>query len=182
MANSDVVAVCSLEYEKLKDEQRSRIGFRDNLVFATIAAIGAVLSYALQSPSRHSAFLVLPPLCFALGWTYLMNDQKITAIGDYLASTLAAQMTASGIERPFGWERQHREDDGQAARKLIQLLVDLVLFYGTPVTGIVAYLHLTRHPPIGLVLVAGVELALLGLLAVQILWYARVPRRGRTVT
>jgi len=35
------------EYGKLKDEQAQRIGFRDNLLYVTLALFGTVLAFAV---------------------------------------------------------------------------------------------------------------------------------------
>lgn len=40
------------EYAAVKEEQRARIGFRDNLLYATLAAMAAVVAGALQADSR----------------------------------------------------------------------------------------------------------------------------------
>jgi hypothetical protein len=173
-----IADVYLLEYEKLKEEQVSRIGFRDNLVYVTIAAVGAVLSFALKSPTRPSIFLVLPPLCFALGWTYLMNDQKISAIGQYLRGTLAPALQSEVRSAPvLTWELAHRADDLRTSRKLIQWLVDEVLFCVTAVVGIAAYFVLTNGGSLALGSLAVVELMLMALLGVQIARYA-VQNRG----
>jgi hypothetical protein len=162
------------EYEKLKDEQISRIGFRDNLIYVTIATVGAVLSYALQSPEKYPAFLVLPPLCFALGWTYVTNYEKVTAIGDYLRDTLSQVFTSILTGAVFRWEEDHRLGKARRFRKVVQLLVDQVLFCGSGVGAIVAYLVLVDRPPLELQFLALIEAALVLLLSSQILRYAAV--------
>ncbi len=48
-----VVDIYLREYEKLKDEQIAQIGFRDNLIYATLVAIGGLLSFALASRARY---------------------------------------------------------------------------------------------------------------------------------
>ena len=55
------------EFEKLKDEQTQRIGYRDNLVYATLIAIGGVFAYSLEKADHFSVMLVLPldPLFWA---------------------------------------------------------------------------------------------------------------------
>ena len=69
-----------LEYQQIKDEQRSRIGFRDNLLYATLASIATVVIAAAQA-GRAALVLMLPAACLVLGWTYLVNDEKVWAIG-----------------------------------------------------------------------------------------------------
>lgn len=41
-----------LEFEKLKEEQIHRIGFRDNLIYATLIAITAVVSIVADDVTR----------------------------------------------------------------------------------------------------------------------------------
>jgi hypothetical protein len=67
------------EYKQLKDEQRARIGVRDNLIYATFTALAAVAVFAFGGVSpRYPALLLLPPACIVLGWTYLSNDRKVS--------------------------------------------------------------------------------------------------------
>lgn len=82
--NQTLLEVYLNEYQKLKDEQIARIGFRDNLIYATLVAIGGLLSYALADAANARALLILPLATFTLGWTFLINDAKISAIGRYL--------------------------------------------------------------------------------------------------
>ncbi len=61
------------EYNALKGEQSSRIGFRDNLLYVTLTLYGGIFSYAVTDiQQNYYAFLVLPWVCFVLGWTYLI--------------------------------------------------------------------------------------------------------------
>ena len=54
------------EFEKCKAEQMMRIAFRDNLVYATLAAYGAIVAFAAKD--NHLALLILPWVSIALGW------------------------------------------------------------------------------------------------------------------
>lgn len=65
------------EFDKLKSEQIARIGFRDNLIYVTIVAVGGILSFALTSLANYNALLLVPWATLILGWTYLVNDEKI---------------------------------------------------------------------------------------------------------
>ncbi|WP_019502890.1 hypothetical protein [Pseudanabaena sp. PCC 6802] len=62
------------EYDKLKHEQVQRIGFRDNLLYVTLALFGTVLVFALGDKGNPYALLVLPWVSLVLGWTYVVND------------------------------------------------------------------------------------------------------------
>ena len=126
------------EYIKLKDEQIQRMGFRDNLLYLTLAAFGGVVSYAATDPSRYYAFLVLPWVCFILGWTYLVNDEKISAIGRYFRYELSdklEKLTATEKGLLLGWEVAHRSDKRKLTRKIFQFIVDEITFF---ISGLVA--------------------------------------------
>src|SRR5215468_8416211 len=119
------------EYERLKDEQRSRIGFRDSLVYAVLVASAAVVS---ATAARGSGYLVLlPPVAALLGWAYLANDVKVTQIGDYVRAELAPALAALMPEAAgpvFGWEQ--RSDPRRRHRKRVQLGADLAAFCVLP--------------------------------------------------
>ena len=95
------------EYSKLKDEQAKRIGFRDNLLYVMMAVYGGIIAFAL-SKSNCYALLVLPWASLILGWTYLQNDEKVSAIGRYIRLELVRKIQEMGNckddESIFGWE------------------------------------------------------------------------------
>jgi hypothetical protein len=131
------------EYQSVKDEQRARIGFRDNLLYVTLAAAAAVIAAAAQA-KQPAMLLALPPVCVVLGWTYLVNDEKISAIGlyvrDELGPRLAAQIHgAGGAFTTFGWEAYHRRDMRRRSRKAVQCVVDLVAFCAVPLAALVVF-------------------------------------------
>jgi len=160
------------EYQTLKEEQRARIGFRDNLVYVTLVAIGGILSYALTNGANLSVLLVLPVVCFVLGWTYLVNDEKVSAIGKYIRTTLfdrVRELTREPDINVFGWEVAHRSDKRRVRRKLTQLFVDEVTFVGVAGIALLAFLRLA---PVISSLLYGIviaEFVLLVLLFVEIL-------------
>jgi hypothetical protein len=166
-----------LEYEGIKQEQRDRIGFRDNLLYATLAAIGGVLLAALQSRGEPAVVLLVPVVCVVLGWTYLVNDQKVSAIGQYVRDDLAPRLAAFTPAEAvvFGWEQAHRSDDRRMLRKSLQLGVDLLLFCGSAVIALVVYWCSGRTAPV-LLLASIVEAGGIALLATQIVRYADLRR------
>src|SRR2546422_11681197 len=87
---TDLLALVTLEYERLKEEQLKRIGTRDGLIYATLASIAAVLGTGVKLGSPQ-LLLILPPAVLLLGWTYLANDRKVTEIGAYIRVDLAAR-------------------------------------------------------------------------------------------
>jgi hypothetical protein len=133
-------AVLLAEYAQLKDEQRARIGFRDNLLYVTLAAATAITAVTLQT-NHPQLMLALPIVCVVLGWTYLVNDEKISAIGRYVRTELAPRLsiaTSTGGHL-FGWETFHRSDTKRVSRKVTQTVVDLTAFLVTPIAALVAF-------------------------------------------
>lgn len=124
-----------IEYEKLKDEQRFRIRFRDSMIPISLAATGAVISFSLsgdeENDPRIYALLIVPFVSFILGWLWVINDEKITQLGRYFRHWLrlaASKVTELDDELLFRWEQAHRTDDYRALRKGIDLTVQLVSF------------------------------------------------------
>ncbi|GLY53338.1 hypothetical protein [Lentzea sp. NBRC 102530] len=143
MAEGDisVAKVLTLEYERLKEEQKTRIGFRDNLVYATLASMAAVVAATLSAKGQANLALLLPPVALLLGWTYLVNDEKISAAGRYIRTELAPRLAAHLPEGTlvFGWESFHRGDRRRRTRKVLQLAVDLGMFCLAPTAALVVY-------------------------------------------
>ncbi len=164
------------EYEKLKDEQTQRIGFRDNLLYVTLGVFGGVISFALSNKANHYALLVLPWVCLILGWTYLVNDEKISAIGKYirlnLVEKIKEQTGNTDIESVFGWEIAHRSDERRKRRKIQQMIIDEITFVLSGIVGLLAFWFLIpqHHWPIQILWWA--ELALLIILGVEIVFHA----------
>jgi hypothetical protein len=159
------------ELKTLKDEQRDRIRARDNLIYSLIVAIAAVAGGTrLAGPA---VALLLPPVALALGWTYLVNDHKVTAIGRYLRTDLAPRLTTLVGADVLRWETIHRTDNRRRQRKYIQLGVDLTVFILPAVTAIGWYW--TSSPShIALILASGVECAAILITAWQFIAYAEI--------
>ena len=174
-SGSDVTLATVLlaEYERIKDEQRARIGVRDNFVYATLASVVAVLAATYHDDYRPGFLLFFPPVATLLGWTYLINDQKISAMGRYIRDTLTPRLDAltGGSGHVFSWENDHRHDARRTSRKRLQLAVDLLLFAIGPVAAVVAYL-VSDSLSVVLVGVAAVEIIGAVVLCVQIIVYA----------
>jgi hypothetical protein len=163
-----------LEYTKLKDEQTHRIRFRDNLIYVTIVSLGGIFSLAITKEPNVS--LVVPWACLILGWTYLVNDEKISAIGRYLrenqSEKISEQIGPVSKYRICGWESAHRSDTHRFRRKVEQLVVDEITFFAP---GVLALLfHWSTFPHAGLLayLIYLVEFLLLFVLATEIGIYA----------
>ncbi|MDI1444514.1 hypothetical protein [Polyangium sp. 6x1] len=179
VASEQELEVLLGEYGALKSEQSARIGFRDNLLYVTVGAVGAVTSVALGGfggggGPMYAAFLVVPWVTAILGWTYLVNDQKITAIRMYVEDELGkrVKLRARARQALFGWEGFHRRDGRRKLRKWIQLVIDLLTFVLSGMTAIAAYmLHVPpdkREGPVwALVLAESILLVLLGILFID---------------
>ncbi|GIH05736.1 hypothetical protein Rhe02_38030 [Rhizocola hellebori] len=117
------------EYERLKEEQAQRISIRDNLMYATLVSIAGVI-LAMYQTSNADLLLLLPLGCVVLGWTYLANDEKISAIGRYIRTDLEPRLAALLDAQPpvYGWELAHRSDRRRRSRKVAQLCIDLMTF------------------------------------------------------
>lgn len=172
-AISDRLAPLLAEYEQLKREQQQRIGFRDNLIYATLAALAGVTYAAVQGDGRPYLMLLAAPVCIVLGWTYLANDYAISNIGRYVRDHLAPRLGGDGV---FGWEIAHCCDPRRRTRKRLQLAVDLLTFCGSPVAAAIAY-WASGEVTGFLVAVSLVEMAAVGVLGAQIALYAELHRR-----
>ena len=164
------------EYDKLKSEQAQRIGFRDNLLYVTLALFGTVGSFALSNPSNYYALLLIPWISLILGWTYVVNDEKISAIGRYIRHKLTDKIKEEtgydDIETLFGWEIAHRNDEHRKRRKVEQLIVDEITFVFSGVIALLAFWFLVSQPPLAVIILSGLELLLLIVLGIEIFIYA----------
>lgn len=148
MADDPQVGVLLQEYGALKSEQAQRIGFRDNMLYVTIGAVGGVVSVGLGiggAGALPEAFLLVPWVTAILGWTYLANDQKITAIRQYVEGSLEPRLRGllGTNEVLFRWESFHRQDKRRRQRKWIQLLIDLSTFVFSGVAALGAHFAMT---------------------------------------
>jgi hypothetical protein len=154
-----------VEYDQVKGEQRARITHRDGLVYTTIAAMAGVIA-AVISAKTTALLLVLPPVSVLLGWTYLTNDEKVSAAGRYVRERIGPRLEAlaNASEPVFGWEVAHRNGPRRRARKLMQLVVDLVAFCAAPAAALVTFWVLGPVPT-GLIIVSVAESLLVAALA-----------------
>jgi hypothetical protein len=161
------------EYQSVKDEQKARIGFRDNLLYVTLAVVAAVVAAAAQA-KQTSMLLALPPVCVVLGWTYLVNDEKISAIGAYVRGELAPRLAElAGIEGAFGWEVAHQGDARRVSRKVIQCGVDLLAFCVVPLAGLVVHWGGGQIAGPGLLTLSVAEALAVVALGVQVVAYSQ---------
>ncbi|MBD2100981.1 hypothetical protein [Leptolyngbya sp. FACHB-261] len=177
MGNKDqILEIFFKEYDKLKSEQAQRIGFRDNLLYVTLGLFGTVVSFAVSNPSNYYALLVVPWVCLILGWTYIVNDEKISAIGRYVRYKLVDRVKEytgyMDVDTLFGWEIAHRDDKHRKRRKIQQLIVDEITFVFSGVVALAAFWFLVPTPPLGVTILSWAELLLLIVLGVETFIYA----------
>lgn len=170
-------AVLLSEYERVKDEQKARIGFRDNLIYATLAAMALVIGAALRKDGQLYLLTMLPPVSMLLGWTYLVNDEKISAIGRYVQTDLEPRLreVVPAARSLFGWETVHRDDPRRVGRKYFQLAMDLLLFCCAPLAALVTYWISGPWMP-ALIVVSALEAAAIAAMGFQIALYADLKR------
>lgn len=126
-----ILATHLMEYDKLKEEQTSRIGFRDNLLYVTLVVFGGVFSYSVGDIKNNDALLVLPLVSSILGWTYLLNDKKISEIKSYLRNELSERVklvTDESEKHIFGWESRVIDREAHQLKKSFQLFINLLTF------------------------------------------------------
>ncbi len=162
-----------LEFAKLKDEQLGRIGFRDTMIHVHLSLVGATFGFGLTQAENMDMVLIIPWICFIMGWTYLANDEKISAIGRYIREELEPRVRES-ISSPggsvFRWEWYHRMVEGRYNRKIWQFIVDLTAFVLSGFAAIVArYLFRTGSEKSGwpIVLLIVIQSAMLIALGFQ---------------
>lgn len=171
MADPTIGDALIVEYERLKDEQKHRIAARDGLLYATFAATAGVIIGVLRFGGGASLLLVLPAVTVVLGWTYLVNDQKVSAIGRYVRTRLAPRLQAIVGAPVFEWELVHRVDTRRHSRKILQATVNLAVFTAGPLVALTIY-WVTGPWPVGLLAISAVEAIATLTLAGQILRYA----------
>lgn len=137
--SDDIVRV---EYERLKEEQIRRIGFRDNLIYVSLAVSGAIFAYYFGGRGRSYSLLMVPFAVSVLGWTYLVNDEKISSLGKYFRDCLRPELVARGCPEPvtLAWENYHRSDADRVWRKRTQTAVDLLTFCAPSIAAVVIFL------------------------------------------
>jgi hypothetical protein len=133
-----------MEYDKLKEEQALRIGFRDNLLYVTLVVFGGVFSYAIGDVKHYEALLVLPLACCILGWTYLLNDEKISSIKSYLKDDLDTRLkllTGATTDNILGWENYQGNKKSRRLKKTFQLFINLMTFCFSGLGALIVFIN-----------------------------------------
>ena len=178
MSDDSTLDILLAEYNSLKSEQAQRIGFRDNLLYVTLGVLGGIVSFSVSgtTPAHSYALLVIPWVCLILGWTYVVNDEKISAIGRYIRHKLVDKIKVhtgyADLDTLFGWEIAHRNDKHRKRRKILQLIVDEITFVVSGIIALCAFWIQSSPVPTPLMLLASLELTCLMVLGVEIIIYA----------
>jgi hypothetical protein len=165
-----------LEYEKLKDEQRVRISFRENLFYIALIVVGAVFSTLLTMPVVDFAYLALTPVLFIISNAYYNNDEIIARMNIYVRESLAPRLAAAtGLkaEELFQWEGFTRSG-GRPRRRLYQLAANLMLYPGASSAALAFFV--SRRMRLSQAETIGVFICVLitALMLIQVLHYADV--------
>lgn len=166
------------EYEKLKDEQTARIGFRDNLIYVSLGVFGGLLSFSLADTTHQYALLIVPWVSVVLGWTYLINDEKISSIGAYIRDDLCRrvqgelELTPPHANLVFAWEIYHRRDKHRVRRKIQQLVVDQIAFVGPGIASLSAVMLIGPKLTLLLLSIVVVDAVFLLWIAAEIFVYS----------
>jgi len=141
---NDNLSIILLEYEKLKEEQISRISTRDSLIYITLGIFGAIFSFSVLNNQYLYSLLIIPVVSFVLGWVYITNDEKISNIGKYIREDLfkAIKEEAPNIKDDYllHWEIKHRSDELRIFRKITQFFVDLTTFSASSFASIAIFM------------------------------------------
>jgi hypothetical protein len=168
-----------LEYEKLKDEQRARISFRENLFYIALIVVGAVFSALLTMPVADFAYLALTPVLFIISNAYYYNDEIIGRMNLYIRENLTPRLAAAtGLkaEELFQWESFTR-GGRRARRRLYQLAANLSLYPGASTAALAFFVsrrnQLSQAETIGVFVCALIT----ALMLIQVLYYADIVGR-----
>ena len=116
-----------------------------------------------------------------MGWTYVVNDEKISAIGAHIRYTLEARISAliggsADNQHLFAWETTHRSDPHRKSRKYLQLFIDEVAFVFSGLTALVVFWLLSTQISTLATLLSAFEAILLIGLGIKIASYADLAR------
>ena len=144
--NSDLLNILLLEYDKLKEEQNSRISMRDSLIYISLGIFGAIFSFTMTNQSFMYTLLLIPPLSFILSWLYISNDSKILEIKKYIKNNLEpkiAKLFPDKIEI-FEWEKTYRDNSFKKLKKVTQFLVEEITFSVSAISALITFFIFTK--------------------------------------
>ena len=169
------------EYAALKTEQLERIKQRDTFLNLAIVAVGLAAGFSSQADVPSIAWLSIPWVSMILGWAYLSNDDKVSAIGWYLRET---EIKAERVETPT-WETSAKGYLPPTLRTIADAMVFLIAFV-FPTPAAIAIYTLTDtgidHWPWGIRALVFVQVLLISCLATLYALSLWGRKRGRDWT
>lgn len=158
--DSDILNVLLLEYDKLKEEQNSRISRRDSLIYISLGIFGAIFSFTMTNQGFIYTLLLIPPLSFILSWLYISNDFKVLEIKNYIKNNLEPKITKLFPEKIdiFEWEKNYRKDSFTKLRKITQFLVEEITFSLSSISALVTFFIFTKEISFVLALLVFVDI------------------------
>jgi hypothetical protein len=105
-ANEDSVLSAHLtEFEKLKDEIKSRSNVQSTLINLNLTAIAAIGGFVLAHKEQAFVAVILTIVSPVLGLLFLDHDTNIKSIGTYIRDNLSpAIRSLVGVPSIFGYE------------------------------------------------------------------------------
>lgn len=132
------------EYTQLRLEQTERIASRDTFVNLTLVAVGALIAFGLDQ-SRPISLLAIPWISLCFGYTFLVNDLKISRLGRYL-DTIPDRFGVT-----LSWDKWRRTIKPTFLEKpVVGCAIQHVIFVVPAAGGSAAYLALRESGPVKL--------------------------------
>lgn len=155
------------EYASMKQEQLERIKQRDTFLHLNIVAIAVNSAIAVQGAEQALAWLVLSWISLILGWTYLSNDDKVSALALHLKDLQHAGIAPR-------WESGNKGLIPRRVRRVADAIVFTAAFLLPTIVGILLYSEMSTaedrwHPLIIIACVLEIlfDVGLLGLYVVS---------------
>ena len=121
------------EYTTLKSEQLDRIKQRDGFLNLNVVAVGIVVAIAVRTDGSTSAWLLIPWITTIMGWAYLSNDDKVSAIARHIR---AAPPTTGALH---SWEVGPKGLLPVPVRRYADILIYLLSFAFPTPAAIILY-------------------------------------------
>jgi VIT1/CCC1 family predicted Fe2+/Mn2+ transporter len=138
------------------------------------------VSFSLKDTAYYYGFFLIPWVTLILGWTYVVNDEKISSIGRYFRKNLATQISSElagrTSEELFGWEGVGRDDTHRIRRKIEQLIINELTFVVSGIGGLIAFYFLVQPTSILIISLCCLVLLFLIVLFVEIIIYADITK------
>lgn len=161
------------ERPTLKSEQLERIKQRDTFLNLNIVALGVVTAVAQPGQRSGGVWLIVPWITTILGWAYLSNDDKISAIARHL------RLQVSPLDTASSWETSRKGLLPLRVRWYADVTVFVLSFVApTPVAIVLFARNATGPWPVAVWVIAALESSVTAGLAAVYLISATRRRRA----